>query len=114
SLTLAGRPIDVAAASYAEIPEILDELGISAVDGILLDLGLSSDQLADAGRGFSFEGGGELDLRFDPCSGEPAWRLLERTGEQDLANLIYRYGEERFSRRIARRIVEQRVLAPIR
>jgi 16S rRNA (cytosine1402-N4)-methyltransferase len=114
SETLRGLPIDVAAASYAEVPEILAELGVAAVDGVLLDLGLSSDQLADGDRGFSFQTEGELDLRFDATSGEPAWRLLERLREEDIADVIYRYGEERLSRRIARRIVERRQQAPIR
>jgi 16S rRNA (cytosine1402-N4)-methyltransferase len=114
SETLRGLPIDVAAASYVAIPEVLAELGIEAVDGILLDLGLSSDQLADAERGFSFDAEGELDLRFDATQGEPAWRLLERLREQDLADVIYKYGEERFSRRIARKVVERRQQKPIR
>jgi 16S rRNA (cytosine1402-N4)-methyltransferase len=112
--SLAGLPISVASASYADIPEILAELEIAAVDGVLLDLGLSSDQLADAARGFSFQSDGELDLRFDSEHGEPAWRMLARLSEENLANLIYRYGEERFSRRIARRIVEERRTRPIR
>ena len=113
-LELAGLPIAVAAASYAEIPEVLAELAINAVEGILLDLGLSSDQLADAARGFSYQSDGELDLRFDPGRGEPAWSVLERIGEEQLADVIFRYGEERFSRRIARRIVESRRTASIR
>jgi len=111
---LAGMPVSVVNANYADIPEILDEAAVGAVDGILLDLGLSSDQLADESRGFSFQAGGELDLRFDPEHGEPAWRMLERLSEEHLADLIYHYGEERFSRRIARRIVEQRRSNPIR
>jgi 16S rRNA (cytosine1402-N4)-methyltransferase len=111
---LAGLPIDVAVASYADIPEILAELGVGSVDGILLDLGLSSDQLADADRGFSYQINGELDLRFNPHAGEPAWQLIQRLREPDLADVIYRYGEERFSRRIARRIVERRQQEPIR
>lgn len=111
---LAGLPVDVAVASYRELPEVLGELNLSAADGILLDLGLSSDQLADDRRGFSFASEGELDLRFDAGRGEPAWRLLERMRERDLADLIYKFGEERFSRRIARRIVEGRQHAPVR
>ncbi len=111
---LAGFPVAVANASYADIPEVLDELNIATVDGVLLDLGLSSDQLADASRGFSFQSNGELDLRFDPEHGEPAWRMLARLGEEHLADLIFQYGEERFSRRIARRIVEERRTSPIR
>jgi 16S rRNA (cytosine1402-N4)-methyltransferase len=112
--TFAGWPVAVANASYADIPEVLDELDIAAVDGVLLDLGLSSDQLADAARGFSFQSEGELDLRFDPEHGEPAWRMLARLSEEHLADLIYQFGEERFSRRIARRIVEERPTRPIR
>jgi 16S rRNA (cytosine1402-N4)-methyltransferase len=111
---LAGLPVETFAANYAEIPEVLDSLGIGAVDGILLDLGLSSDQLADAQRGFSFHADGPLDLRYDVCRGEPAWRLLDRLSERELADCIYRFGEERFSRRIARRVVALRQRSPIR
>ena len=75
------------------------------MDGILLDLGLSSDQLADTERGFSFSSTGPLDLRFNPMQGKPAWRLLERLSAEHLADLIYQFGEERYSRRIARAIV---------
>lgn len=111
---LAGMPVSVVAASYADIPEVLQEADVESADGILLDLGLSSDQLADDQRGFSFNSIGELDLRFDREHGEPAWRMLARLSEEHLANIIYRYGEERFSRRIARRIVEERRRAPVR
>jgi 16S rRNA (cytosine1402-N4)-methyltransferase len=114
SAALAGLPVFVANASYADVPEVLDEVGIAAVDGILLDLGLSSDQLADAERGFSYLSEGELDMRFDLDRGEPAWRMIERMSEEHLANVIYQYGEERFSRRIAKKIVEQRRSDPIR
>jgi 16S rRNA (cytosine1402-N4)-methyltransferase len=78
-----------------------------------LDLGLSSDQLADANRGFSFQSAGPLDLRFDPTRGEPAWRLIERLSAEHLADLIFKYGEERYSRRIARKIVELRRREPM-
>lgn len=111
---LMGRPIKVAQANFSDLPEVVRELGLSAVDGVLLDLGLSSDQLADETRGFSFDASGSLDLRFDPTQGEPAWQLLERLREQPLADLIYQYGEERYSRRIARKIVEVRRTQPIR
>jgi 16S rRNA (cytosine1402-N4)-methyltransferase len=114
STTLTGLPVSVANASYAEIPEVLDEVGVPAVDGVLLDLGLSSDQLADAARGFSYLSDGELDMRFDLNQGEPAWRMMARMSEEHLANVIYQYGEERFSRRIAKKIVEQRRSEPIR
>jgi 16S rRNA (cytosine1402-N4)-methyltransferase len=112
--TLAGLPVSVANSSYTDVPEILDELHIAQVDGMLLDLGLSSDQLADLDRGFSFQSEGELDLRFDPKHGEPAWKILARLSEETLADIIYHYGEERFSRRIARKIVEARKTTPIR
>ncbi|MBP85873.1 MAG: 16S rRNA (cytosine(1402)-N(4))-methyltransferase [Planctomycetaceae bacterium] len=111
---LADLPVTPVHGSYDVLPEILREEGIEAVDGILLDLGLSSDQLADNDRGFSFNAEGPLDLRFDPTRGEPAWRLLNRLSAEHLANLIYEFGEERYSRRIGRRIVEQRRKAPIR
>jgi 16S rRNA (cytosine1402-N4)-methyltransferase len=101
-------------ASYAELPVLLRDRKIEAVDGILLDLGLSSDQLADQSRGFSFSSEGPLDLRFDTSEGEPAWRLLERLDERRLADVIYQFGEERFSRRIARAIVGRRREDPIR
>src|SRR5205085_2453554 len=78
------------------------------------DLGLSSDQLADAGRGFSFDADGPLDLRFNPAEGHPAWEWLERLEAHELAKVIYEYGEERHARRIARRIVERRLHEPVR
>lgn len=111
---LFGRRAIVANASYDSIPELLLQHGLPLADGILLDLGLSSDQLADRERGFSFQVDGPLDMRFDPSSGEPAWEWLARIDEQTLADTIYRYGEERFSRRIAHRIVETRRVEPIR
>jgi 16S rRNA (cytosine1402-N4)-methyltransferase len=101
-------------ANYADLAEVLAARQIPAVDGVLLDLGLSSDQLSDPSRGFSFDAPGMLDLRFDPTQGEPAWRLLERLDERTLADLIFQYGEERFSRRIARRIVQNRLQQPVR
>ncbi len=111
---LAGLSVKLVNADFRELPEVLAQLEISAVDGVVLDLGISSDQLADAERGFSFDSPGLLDLRFDPESGEPAWRLIERLEVKELADLIYNYGEERNSRRIARNIVEHRNREPIR
>jgi 16S rRNA (cytosine1402-N4)-methyltransferase len=111
---LTGLPIKLVHANYCELPEVLKQEHMAPVDGIVLDLGLSSDQLADPARGFSFDAPGELDLRFDPTTGEPAWRLIETTSEQKLADLIFRYGEERYSRRIARALVERRRAAPVR
>jgi len=111
---LAGLPVRFAQANYCDIPEVLDALSIEAVDGVLLDVGLSSDQLADDSRGFSFDADGPLDLRFDPTEGEPAWRMLNRLKADHLADLIHEFGEERYSRRIARRIVAAREKQPIR
>jgi 16S rRNA (cytosine1402-N4)-methyltransferase len=113
-VALSGLPVRPVHADYSDLPEVLSQWDIDAVDGILLDLGVSSDQLADDSRGFSFNSTGPLDLRFDPTRGEPAWKLLERLSATHLADIIYRYGEERFSRRIARHIVERRRSAPIK
>ena len=106
-------PVRAVAANYSDLPELLAGLNVNAADGILLDLGLSSDQLADENRGFSFQSSGPLDLRFDRTRGEPAWKLVGRLSAEHLADLIYKHGEERFSRRIARRIVEVRKANPI-
>ena len=111
---LAGLPVQVACTNFCDLPDVLDELSIAAVDGVILDLGLSSDQLADNERGFSFDSHGPLDLRFDTSEGDPAWHLLQYAREERLADLIYQYGEERFSRRIARKIVDARRRRPIR
>lgn len=111
--TLADLPFELVLGNYRNLPEILQQVNIDAVDGVVLDLGLSSDQLADPQRGFSFHSTGPLDLRFDSSRGEPAWRLLQRVGEKHLADLIYQYGEERYSRRIARKIISTRRANPI-
>jgi 16S rRNA (cytosine1402-N4)-methyltransferase len=111
---MAGQPVRFAQANFRDIPEVLDAVGVGQVDAVLLDVGMSSDQLADRDRGFSFDSEGLLDLRFDPTEGEPAWRLVNRLRVETLADLIYELGEERFSRRIARRIVDAREASPIR
>ncbi|MBR0237890.1 MAG: 16S rRNA (cytosine(1402)-N(4))-methyltransferase RsmH [Thermoguttaceae bacterium] len=113
--TLKGLPVVLAQSNFCDLPEVLEQIdGVDKVDAILLDLGLSSDQLADRSRGFSFNSDGSLDLRFDVEHGEPAWKLLGRLSQQTLADLIYQYGEERFSRRIAQKIVETRRSNPIK
>jgi 16S rRNA (cytosine1402-N4)-methyltransferase len=83
-------------------------LGFEKVDGVLLDLGLSSRQLADARRGFSFSREGPLDMRFNPDQGPSAADLVNSLSEAELADLLWRYGEERHARRIARAIVAAR------
>jgi 16S rRNA (cytosine1402-N4)-methyltransferase len=84
------------------------------VNGLLLDLGVSSPQLDDASRGFSFSADGPLDMRMDPSSGSSASEWLETASESDIARVLKTYGEERFSRRIARSIVEVRDASPLR
>jgi len=110
---LAGLPLVAVHGNFCDLPEILGQLQTAAVDGVLLDLGVSSDQLADPQRGFSFGCDGPLDMRFDPLCGEPAYRLVNKLSAQRLAELIHRYGEERYSRQIAQAIIEQRRRKPI-
>jgi len=99
--------------NFAEMEAKARALAFVPVDGILLDLGLSGDQLASPDRGFSFAIDAPLDMRFDTTRGQPASDLVNQLDEVDLANLLYRYAEERRSRAIARRIVLARRLAPI-
>ena len=108
-----GCRLVLSCASYCALPEILKEIGQSQVHGILLDLGLSSDQLDDSQRGFSFRLDAPLDLRFNPTLGISASDWLLKHSEQQIADAIYQYGEERFSRRIARAIVERNRTDPI-
>ena len=91
----------------------LDELGIGKVDGALFDLGVSSPQIDEGGRGFSFRFDAPLDMRMDPTRGMSAAEWIATASEQDLNEVIKNYGEERFSRQIARAIVAQRTESPI-
>jgi 16S rRNA (cytosine1402-N4)-methyltransferase len=99
--------------NFRQLGEFARAAGVAPVDGVLLDLGLSSDQLAERERGFSFAADGALDMRFDPTRGESAADLVNTRSDAELADIFWRYGEERFSRPIARRIVEARSQAPI-
>jgi 16S rRNA (cytosine1402-N4)-methyltransferase len=90
---------------YRRLDDRLDELGIAGVDGILADLGVSSMQLDEPGRGFSFRRDEPLDLRMDRTTGRTVAEALRDVDEADLADVIFRFGEERYSRRIARAIV---------
>lgn len=92
---------------------LLDERGIDRVNGILIDLGVSSLQLSNPERGFSFQVDGPLDMRMDLDSGPTAADLINGMPQEALADLIWTYGEERFSRRIARAIVRERESEPI-
>ncbi|MFN8594132.1 MAG: 16S rRNA (cytosine(1402)-N(4))-methyltransferase RsmH [Thermomicrobiales bacterium] len=100
-------------ANFANLANVARERGVAPLDGVLLDLGLSSFQLDTAERGFAFRFSGPLDMRFDPEAGEPASTLVNTLPERELADLIWQYGEEPGSRRIARAIVRERVIAPI-
>jgi 16S rRNA (cytosine1402-N4)-methyltransferase len=108
-----GDRVELVHADYRELDRVLDERGIEAVSGALADLGVSSMQLDLEGRGFSFRRDEPLDMRMDRSQGPTAAGLLAEVGEEDLANVIFQFGEERFSRRIARAIVRARQAGPI-
>ena len=99
--------------SFAELDLALERQGWSQVDGVLMDLGVSSPQLDDASRGFSFMRAGPLDMRMNPQQEPSAAQWLAEADEREIADVIWRYGEERFSRRIARLVVERRQEQPI-
>lgn len=98
----------------SDLAASLDGLGVGQVDGVLMDLGVSSPQLDDPARGFSFRRDGPLDMRMDPQSGESAAAWLARAQETDIAEVIWRYGEERFAKQIARALVAARARDPVR
>ncbi|HEY7358988.1 MAG TPA: 16S rRNA (cytosine(1402)-N(4))-methyltransferase RsmH [Ktedonobacterales bacterium] len=110
---LASGRLTLAQGNFATLQSLAEDAGFRHVDGILLDLGLSSDQLADRERGFSFASDGPLDMRFDPASPMTAADLLNTLSESELADLLWRYGEERRSRQIVRRIIQARTRQPI-
>jgi 16S rRNA (cytosine1402-N4)-methyltransferase len=105
--------VELVHADYRTVGEVLDARGIAAIDGALADLGISSMQLEAAGRGFSFQRDEPLDMRMDQSAGATAADLIAAAGERELADVIFQYGEERFSRRIARAVVAAREEAPI-
>ncbi len=98
------RRFTVHRARFSDMAQVLDSLGIEAVDGVLLDLGVSSPQLDDASRGFSFRADGPLDMRMDPDHGLSAQQWLAQADEQDIARALRDYGEERFAVPIAQAI----------
>jgi len=105
--------VELIHADYRELDQVLDARGRQTVDGVLADLGVSSLQLDAAARGFSFRNDAPIDMRMDTSRGPTAADLLRDVDETTLANLIFEFGEERFSRRIARAIVRAREDAPI-
>jgi 16S rRNA (cytosine1402-N4)-methyltransferase len=100
-------------ASFSRIKEVLRQSGVNRIDGVLLDLGVSSPQLEEACRGFSFQADGPLDMRMNPGEGVPAAEWLEAVPEAQLEEVIKIYGEERFAKQIARAIVEARARQPL-
>ena len=100
-------------ANYKDVDAVLNTSQISSVDGVLADLGVSSLHLDGEGRGFSFRRDEPLDMRMDQSTGQTAADLIRNTSEQALADIIFKYGEERQSRRIARAIVEARRTSPV-
>src|ERR1700722_14103021 len=110
---LSGFPVSLVHANFDQLSTVLSNFGIAAVDGVLADLGFCSDQVEQASRGFSFREDGPLDMRLDPTTGETAADVVNRLSEGALADLFWEYGEERFSRRIARKVVEQRKTKPL-
>ena len=108
------RRFTVYRAAFSMLERIATEAGVlGRVDGVLLDIGVSSAQLDDPGRGFSFTQSGPLDMRMDPEQGESAAEWLAHAGEQDIAHVLFTLGEERHARRIARAIVSERATTPI-
>jgi 16S rRNA (cytosine1402-N4)-methyltransferase len=110
---IAERNFCFAQASFSGLAEVLKSAGVDKVAGILLDLGVSSAQLSETQRGFSFQNDGPLDMRMDQGSGEPASKWLARASERQLEKVIRDYGEERFAKQIARAIVALRTQQPL-
>jgi 16S rRNA (cytosine1402-N4)-methyltransferase len=111
---LEGLPVTLVHANFDQLSAALESAGVKEIDGLLADLGFASDQMDEASRGMSFQQEGPLDMRLDPTAGETAAELVARLSEYDLAKIFYEYGEERHSRRVARKIVETRKQTPIR
>ncbi len=99
--------------NFDELPEILEELNITGVDGILIDIGLSQHQLENSGRGFSFQKDEPLDMRMDIRADKTAEHFVNTLDEKNLADIFFRFGEEKFSRQVARKIIQTRNRRPI-
>ena len=108
-----GDRVELVHSDYRRIDELLDARGITNVDGVLADLGVSSMQLDAPGRGFSFRRDEPLDMRMDTTAGPTAAEAIRDADERELADVIYEFGEERHARRIARSLVEHQKRAPI-
>jgi len=108
-----GDRVLLAHADFRDLGRVLDDRSVAAVDGVLADLGVSSVQLDEAGRGFSFRRDEPLDMRMDRSTGPTAAEWIARASEAEIADTVFQFGEERFSRRIARAVVRARETAPI-
>ena len=108
-----GARAEVVHADYRQLGDVLDARNVPKVDGVLVDLGVSSMQFDAPGRGFSFSRDEALDMRMDTSSGATAAEMLATVDEPTLADVIYNFGEERYARRIARAFVAARALAPV-
>lgn len=114
ALAMTDGRVTMERSAFSELANITKAVGVyGQVDGVLLDLGVSSPQLADPRRGFAFNVDGPLDMRMDPDCGESAAQWLRRASESQIAEVLWVYGEERFARRIARAIVRARAQASI-
>ena len=105
--------LQIVHAAFSELTDVLRELAVEVVDGVLFDLGVSSPQLDEAERGFSFRFDAPLDMRMDTSRGMTAADWLNQAEEKEIAQVVWNYGEERFARQVARAIVKARALAPI-
>jgi 16S rRNA (cytosine1402-N4)-methyltransferase len=105
---LAGPNVRLVHANFDQLAEVLNAEGFGPLDGVLADIGFSSDQLGDPARGLSFMADGPLDMRLDPTAGTTAAELVNTLPERELADLLFEFGEERKSFRVAKRIVERR------
>lgn len=99
--------------NFCDVADILDKLGIDCVDGMLFDLGVSSPQLDEGERGFSYMNDAPLDMRMDNTSALTAWNVVNEWPEAELARILRDFGEERYARRIASRIAERRAVSPV-
>lgn len=104
--------VNVVHSNFVDIDIVLHDLKIDKVDGVYADFGVSSFQLQDGGRGFSFRKEGPLDMRMDVTEGEPVSEIVNNYSESNLSTIIYKYGEEKFARKIAGAVVRRRVVKP--
>jgi 16S rRNA (cytosine1402-N4)-methyltransferase len=113
AMEIADPRLAVFHAHFGSLAEVVRRAGVAHVDGVLFDLGMSSPQLDEADRGFSFRFDGPLDMRMDTGGGQTAAQWLEQSSEQEIGEVIRRYGEERFAKQIARAIVAARSRGPV-